>query len=181
MPHRNNGFTLIELLIAIAILAILMALVIPSLAAAKAATATHTLRQALIAGLVDVRSRAAASEQVVLFCPSFDQVHCAATEEWQRGFLAAIDHNNNGEVDADDTLILSRGMFDRDTRAVTTSGRRKLKFYPNGGNAGSNATFTFCDRRGPTKAVSIAMSNAGNYREVPITSANLARACLGFD
>ena len=47
----------------------------------------------------------------------------------------------------------------------------------NGGNAGSNATFTLCDGRGPAKARALIMGNAGTLRDGVATQANLDATC----
>ncbi len=179
MPSRR-GFTLIELIVTVAVLSILLVIAVPGFMHARAATATHTMRQALIGTLVQARAVASTREQIVLLCPSRDRQACADTEEWHHGFLAAIDLNGSGAIDAGDQAVSSHARFDADIHAISTRGRRLLKFYPNGGNAGSNVTFTFCDRRGPAKATAMAMSNVGNYREVPAQQAQVTRACAGF-
>ncbi|MBK8286320.1 MAG: GspH/FimT family pseudopilin [Ahniella sp.] len=178
-PGRR-GFTLIEMMVTVTVLGILLVLVMPGFMHARAATAKHTLRQSLIGTLVQARAVASTREQVVLLCPSHDQQSCADSEEWHHGFVAAVDVNGSGTVDPGDQPVSSHGRFDADIHAISTRGRRLLKFYPNGGNAGSNVTFTFCDRRGPTKASAMAMSNVGNYREVPASPDQVARACTGF-
>lgn len=182
MRHaRRGGFSLIELMIAVATLAVLLVFAVPGFMQARSATASHTLRQSLLGILVQSRAIASTREQVVILCPSADQRRCSDTDEWHHGFLAAVDVDGNGRIDEGEPPVGSRSRFDADVHAVTTRGRRLLKFYPNGSNAGSNATFTLCDRRGPAKATAIAMSNVGNYRVVPPEPAAVARACRGFD
>jgi type IV fimbrial biogenesis protein FimT len=50
-------------------------------------------------------------------------------------------------------------------------------FQPNGGNAGSNATFTLCDGRGAARASTVVLANDGRLRRGRPTPA-AARACL---
>jgi type IV fimbrial biogenesis protein FimT len=50
-------------------------------------------------------------------------------------------------------------------------------FQPNGGNAGSNVTFTLCDGRGAAQARSLVMANDGRLRATPAGAA-AARACM---
>ncbi len=53
----------------------------------------------------------------------------------------------------------------------------RIQFQPNGSNAGSNATFTFCDRRGPRRALSLVMNNRGDMREQAASATAVAAAC----
>ena len=50
-------------------------------------------------------------------------------------------------------------------------------FQPNGGNVGSNVTFTLCDGRGVEKAVTLVLANNGRLRS-GTPSAAAAHACL---
>ena len=59
----------------------------------------------------------------------------------------------------------------------TTVGRTRLVFQPNGGNAGSNVTFTLCDGRGAAQATTLVLANDGRLRSgTPSTAA--AQACV---
>ena len=55
--------------------------------------------------------------------------------------------------------------------------RLVLVFQPNGGNAGSNATFTLCDGRGAARAATLVLANDGRLRGGTPT-ALAAQACL---
>jgi type IV fimbrial biogenesis protein FimT len=59
----------------------------------------------------------------------------------------------------------------------STTGRTRLVFQPNGGNAGSNVTFTLCDGRGPAKAVTLVLANSGRLRTGQPTEA-AALGCM---
>ena len=50
-------------------------------------------------------------------------------------------------------------------------------FQPNGGNAGSNVTFTLCDSRGIEKATTLVLANDGRLRQGK-PSADAAQACV---
>lgn len=175
-PKHANGFTLIELMIAITIVGLLLCVALPAYSSAKAAAQTQTLRDALLAALTESRSAAVMYENDTILCPSSDGEHCGDGFEWQHGFIAAIDLNNNDQIDASDKRIVYRAAI-KDTRLLTSSGRRRIQFQPNGSNAGSNATFTFCDQRGPTRATSLVMNNRGDLREQKPSATAVAAAC----
>ena len=177
MTHaRSTGFTLIELMIAVALVAILAGIALPSYASARAAAQTLSLRNALLAALTESRNAAAFYEHDTILCPSIDGLSCSNSFEWQHGFIAAIDLNNNERVDdADRRLLYQRET--KDVRLLTSSGRKRIQFQPNGSNAGSNATFTFCDARGPTRATALVMNNRGDLREDRPSATAIAAAC----
>jgi len=50
-------------------------------------------------------------------------------------------------------------------------------FQPNGGNAGSNITFTLCDGRGAAQATTLVLANDGRMRAGTPTPA-AAAACV---
>ena len=62
-------------------------------------------------------------------------------------------------------------------RLHSTVGRTRIVFQGNGGNVGSNATFTLCDGRGPARARALIMGNAGTLRDGVATQANLDATC----
>ncbi len=177
MTHaRSNGFTLIELMIAVVIVAILAGIALPAFASARAAAQTLSLRNALLGALTESRNAAAFYEHDTILCPSLDGESCADSFEWQHGFIAAIDLNNNERIDDADRRLLYRDEI-KDVRLLTSSGRKRIQFQPNGSNAGSNATFTFCDARGPTRATALVMNNRGDLREDRPSATAIAAAC----
>jgi type IV fimbrial biogenesis protein FimT len=174
--RTHTGFTLIELMIALSILGVLLGIALPAFSSARSAARTQQLRDALIAALTESRSAAAFYENDTILCPSADGERCADSFEWQQGFIAAIDLNNNEVIDDADRRLLYQHDF-QESRLLTSSGRRRIQFQPNGSNAGSNATFTFCDERGPTRATSLVMNNRGDLREQRPSATQVAAAC----
>lgn len=173
---KLEGFTLIELMIALAIVGILAGIALPAFTAARAAAQTQTLRDTLVAALTEARSAAAYYERDTILCPSHDGEACADTFEWQDGFIAAVDLDDNERIDETDRRLFHRGEV-KDVRLITSSGRKRIQFQPNGSNAGSNATFTFCDQRGPMRAIALVMNNRGDLREDRPSATATAAAC----
>ena len=73
-------------------------------------------------------------------------------------------------------MILAKPALDG-ARLLSSSGRTRIIFQGNGGNAGSNVTFTLCDGRGAGKAQTLVVSNAGNLRRGVASPEQIAAAC----
>lgn len=180
MQQRFYGWIMVELMVVVAIVAILALMTTNLYRDAQAKASSNSLREGILAGLLKARSEAASREQIVLMCPSADRWHCADAETWHDGFVLIADQNGNGRADASEARLFSQSEITPHAHAVSSRGRRVLRFHPNGGNAGSNVTFTFCDRRGPDHASGLAMSNTGNYRAVAASDSAIRSACAGF-
>ena len=177
VTSREAGWTLIELAIALAIAGILVALGVGSLNGVRHAANGSEARNVLLASLVQARNAAALREQDVVLCPSPDQQGCAATHHWERGWIVFVDYDDNRTRGPDEPVLHGHRELASGIGLVTSTGRRTLDFQPNGSNAGSNATFTLCDGRGPGKATAFAMSNGGGLRPVTPTATAIVDAC----
>ena len=78
--------------------------------------------------------------------------------------MVFADLNGNRLPDAHETRLAGGEALPENVHLRTTAGRTRLVFQPNGGNAGSNVTFTLCDARGPSKATTLVLSNSGSLR-----------------
>lgn len=176
MRNKVNGFTLIEALTAMAVITILLAIAVPAWSHVQAAANAGAARAELAATLVDaVRHSANAGSEVVV-CPVDAAGQCTGGIAWHGGWMAYADINGNRNRDANETLLRRIGALEGGVRLRTTVGRTRLVFQPNGGNAGSNVTFTLCDARGPAQATSLVLANDGNLRQGKPTMA-AASAC----
>lgn len=175
MPRK--GVTLVELLVGLAIIAILLNLSVSGYDTAVQSARSSAARSTLFATLARARTTAAIWGADVGLCPSADGERCLDRDDWHLGWVAFADSNDSDTFDAGDSVLVREGAAGDGVRIVTSNGRKHLEFQPNGSNAGSNTTFTFCDRRGPAKATAIAMANVGTYREVKPSASAVTRAC----
>ena len=163
MSCSVKGFTLIEALVVMAVAAILLAVAIPAWSHARAAANSGSVRAELASTLLDaVRHSAIAGTEVVI-CPTSPS-GCSGSTNWDSGWIAFADINGNRVPDANETRLVRGNALPSDVHLRTTTGRTRLVFQPNGGNAGSNVTFTLCDSRGPKSATTLVLSNTGNLR-----------------
>jgi type IV fimbrial biogenesis protein FimT len=164
MSRPVKGFTLIEALVVMAVAAILLAVAVPAWSHARAAANAGSVRAKLAASLLDaVRHSAIAGTEVVV-CPSSPSGVCSGSTNWDSGWIVFADINGSRAPDPNETRLVAENALPRDVHLRTTTGRTRLVFQPNGGNVGSNVTFTLCDSRGPKSATTLVLSNTGNLR-----------------
>lgn len=166
MSKDAKGFTLLEAMIAMAVVAVLATIAIPSWQSARASVhASKTRTEMLETILAAVRHSAVAGTEVVLCHPTdADVTHCSKTTNWSGGWALFADINGNRTREANEPVIHRQSALSGGVRLWTTGGRTRVIFQPNGGNAGSNVTFTLCDDRGPGKAVTFVLDNYGRMR-----------------
>lgn len=178
MP-KTRGFTLLELLIATTAALLLLGIAIPAASGGLEAARAADAHGALLSSLATTAHRAAATGSHGVLCPSREGQRCDAGNDWSEGWLAFLDRNQNRQMDPGETLVARQDALPGQVRLSSTTGRTRIVFQGNGGNAGSNVTFTLCDGRGPGKARSLVMSNYGRLREAPATAERAASTCAG--
>jgi type IV fimbrial biogenesis protein FimT len=179
MQRTAAGFTMLELLIALVIVAVLLGIALPAFSSAQDATRMGTARTQLISSLHTSITRATVTGRRVVLCPSADGAHCTGGTDWSIGWIGFHDNNKNRERDADESLVGSWPALAGQVHITTTNGRPKFVIQGHGGNAGSNITFTMCDRRGPAKAQTVVLNNQGRIRYGKATAEAAARTCPG--
>lgn len=180
-PHRTslNGFTLIELMMTLAIGAILLMLAAPSLGNLIAHTRMATAEGTLAGSLHHARAAAIMHNKRVVVCPSNDARHCLSSDEWQRGWLIANDADHDGQPDTGAPAIALLPALPEGTRVITSTGRTRVAFHPDGDAAGSNARFTICHAR-QHDGKSVVVSNSGRVRIEAPDPDHLQRCLAGL-
>lgn len=177
MRYHLKGFTLIEAMIVLAVAAILLVVAIPAWSNATSAAHNGATRGALAMTVLDAVRHSALTGAEVVLCADTGAAQCSGDVDWGNGWIAFADLNGNRKRDARETVVGQAPALKGGVRLRSTPGRTKLVFQPNGGNAGSNVTFTLCDRRGVAKASTLVLANDGRLRQgVPTAAA--ADACV---
>ncbi|HEY0660341.1 MAG TPA: GspH/FimT family pseudopilin [Lysobacter sp.] len=177
MHSKVNGFTLIEAMVAMTVVAILLAIAVPAWSHALAAANAGAARAELAATLLDAVRHSANAGSEVIVCPVAISGQCSGQVTWDGGWMAYADSNGNRLRDAGEMQLRRTDALKEGVHLRSTVGRTRLIFQPNGGNVGSNVTFTLCDARGPAHATSLVLANDGNLRqEKPAAAA--ASACV---
>ena len=93
---RASGFSLIELMVTIAIVAILLALGLPSFEGSMRSNRVATTTNEMLASLALARSEAIRSSRDSVLCASDDGLACDDTLDWNAGWIVAMDDNRDG-------------------------------------------------------------------------------------
>lgn len=174
-----RGITLIELIFTIAIGSILCAVSLPALGGLMNGGQSRSAHNALVAALNLARSTAASRQADVSICPSRDGATCDNAIWWQHGWIVFADANHDGVRSANEAII-HVGQAHDGLAIASSAGRKHVTYRGDGSSAGTNLTFTFCDRRGPDSADTIVISNAGRIRTGKASTAQSAAACAGL-
>jgi type IV fimbrial biogenesis protein FimT len=176
MLYSARGFTLIEALIVLAVAGFLLCVAVPAWSGALEAAHATSARAVLLESLTRSISHAALTGSEVVLCPG-DAGGCRNSIDWSRGWIAYADIDGDRRRDANETLLYSQSALTGRVHLRSTAGRTRLVFQPNGGNAGSNVTFTLCDGRGAARAATLVLANDGRLRAGTPTPL-AAQACL---
>lgn len=176
MPLRIRGFTLVEAVIALAVLSILVCTAVPAWSGALESVHSTSAKAALMETLTRSISHASLAGSEVVLCPG-TATGCRSTIDWSRGWIAYADIDGNRQRGPNETLLQVQPALSGKAHLRSTVGRTRVVFQPNGGNAGSNITFTLCDGRGAERATTLVLANDGRLHAGTPTPA-AAEACL---
>ncbi|HET7201962.1 MAG TPA: GspH/FimT family pseudopilin [Steroidobacteraceae bacterium] len=165
MKDKQGGFTLIELMFTITVLAVLLAIGVPSFREFTQASRMATATNNLIADLNYARTEAIKRRQPVTLCRSTDGTNCATAAGAFREWIVFLDSyeaaglpgpppvpatpRGNGVVDDDELVLRASSIDERITPVV--NGRRMV-FEPSGfpdmDIAETVTQLVLCDARG---------------------------------
>ena len=180
LHEKQTGLTLIELVAVLAIVAVLASLVTRAGSAAIYASRNASGLSSLMVSLMKARSTAANTEVDVVLCPSANGETCSTGYHWENGWIAFQATLTGSNRLPGEPIVQRQEALPARVHLITSAGRTRIRFQGNGGNAGSNATFTMCDARGPRAASAYAMANNGNLHATVTDPTHVAQACEGF-
>ncbi|HEU0277420.1 MAG TPA: GspH/FimT family pseudopilin [Rhodanobacteraceae bacterium] len=168
------GMTLVELVTVIAIAAIVLMLGAPAFGKLKAQVQTRTAEGQVTRALQHARHAAIMRGTRVLMCPSVDGKSCTSGFAWHSGWIIALDADHDGKPDTGTPVLAMTGAVASNLRLITSVGREKIVFHPDGSAPGSNTTFTICQGTQALGATVI-VSNVGRVRSAAANAAQLEK------
>jgi type IV fimbrial biogenesis protein FimT len=177
--HRQRGVTLVEQIMVLVIVAVLSAIAVPALGRLLLRNRMQTAQMDLITAMQNARETAVTSGRSTLLCPTIDGKSCSTDNRWGNGWLLAHDVDRNGQPDDHKPLYVGQG-YDGKLAIRSSTGRRLVRFRPDGSAGGTNLTLLLCQPGSKEPTLSIVVANSGRVRGAKATPAQAAD-CIGTD
>ena len=148
---KPHGFTLLELMITVAIIAILLAIGIPSFQSAIASSQLTNQTNRIVGALQQARIEAIKRNAHVVTCTSTNGTACNGTS-WASGWLTFQDADKDGALDTGETILAVGQASPSTTTSIgNTNVASKLRYGADGQLVSvANGTIRVCK---PTSAV----------------------------
>lgn len=173
MKTHQKGFTLIEAAITIAILAIIVAIGLPTYQSAVGSARIGDVQTDLNLTITAAMRHAMVSSTPVVMCPSRNGEDCMPDINWSSGWIAFSDPDGDKQRGTGDPLVWRQGKLPGGVQMFSTAGRTRLLFHANGDNPGSNTTFTLCHQH-VARSKTVMLANNGRIRQsTPAPSATM--------
>ena len=162
MRNTARGYTLIELLLTMLLVALFLALAVPSFSATLARHRQVAEINALFHAFHQARKESIMRRRVVSLCPSDDGTTCGPDADWANGWLMFEnrDRDSPPRIDPGETLLL---RHDVDPTMRLTANRRGFTLRATFLRA-TNGTLIVCDRANRVPARALVVSYTGRPR-----------------
>ncbi len=164
MDARMRGFTLVETVLTTALVAVFAAVAVPAFSGllerqrASAAMGTLSTQMQL------ARMAAITYRRPAVLCPSRSGATCDTGTDWSGGWMLFLDRDGNFRPDAaDEILRVESAPGPSRLRVVSTTGRPRVRYLPDGRSAGSNIAISVCSAEGSLLGAVI-VNNMGRPR-----------------
>jgi type IV fimbrial biogenesis protein FimT len=154
--HQSHqpGFTIIELMVTLAIIAVLLTIVAPSLRDLRMNAAMTGAANDLITDLALARSESVKRGMRTAICTSTSGAACT-NSLWGQGWIIYLDSDADGDLAATTDIVkvapaVSSGITISSVgHSTNTASARYIPFRPSGATnpAGPDISFTLCDSR----------------------------------
>ena len=167
ISSANNqlGITLIELMTVLAIIAISLAVGIPSVSAIIQTNRMATAMNSLSGSFALARSEAVTRNQEVVVCKSQDGLFCTKKGGWEQGWIVFEDTNGNEFHDEEEPRLWVQGNLPPGIEVSFSAFHSKnyVYYWPSGFTK-MNGTFTFCQQNRPGLSKAMILNKIGRLR-----------------
>jgi type IV fimbrial biogenesis protein FimT len=152
MHRRSSGFTLLELMVVLAIAGVLAAIAIPAMGNFMRNSRITAAANDVMAALHFTRSEAIKRRQPVTLCTSANAqaaTPACANSPFLTGWIAFVDLNQSGGVDAGEDILLQHEAMNPQITARSSLAAFRVTYLLNGFAFNTNrAQLVLCDERG---------------------------------
>lgn len=138
---RMSGFTLVELMVTIAVLAIVLAIGIPSFAGLTNRNRLAAAANELVATLQTAKMEAIRRNARVVICPTANGTSCSGVDNWAR-VMIFVDTNADGSKGTTETIIREAEVVRAGTSVTAQLGAVSTVRFGADGRARIGATVT---------------------------------------
>lgn len=185
MRSSARGFTLIELMITVVVLAILLAIGVPSFREFYLNNRITSQINMLHSHLLLARSEAVKRNRLTQVCGMAAGSIACADRDWSQGWVVFVDRDGDGlptldsptgcaqqsladAQNGDDCILVTSGPLEADLSLTAGTGIDGVLSFSGFGNARcregflDECYFTLCDSRGPEKALALVVGRTGH-------------------
>jgi type IV fimbrial biogenesis protein FimT len=162
MESFRRGYTLYELLIALLVIAILIAVAVPSFANIGANGRIRTEINALFHAVHLARKESIMRRRVVSICPSNDSLQCSPGVNWSNGWIMFdnADGDEPPRVDPGEVVLQVR----RSSELIRITANRRGFTLRATEKRATNGTLVVCDRQNRVAPRALVVSYTGRPR-----------------
>lgn len=170
ITRRRSGFSLIELMITLAVAAVFATLAAPSFQAMIMNNRLTSIANDLLADLATARNEASKRRGRVTLCKNDNagaaDTACSTSSSWSDGWLVFVDTNNNGTLDAGETILRVHQALPFGVTVAITGFGNFVQAKPVGTFA-PLGTFKLCDGRAGNFGRQITIAATGRPSVTP--------------
>jgi type IV fimbrial biogenesis protein FimT len=159
----SHGATFVEMVVVLALLAVLAGAAVPSFAKLVSRERLTAAQTDLMTSLRYAREQANRSGRRIIVCPSLDGRRCAATTQWEHGWIAGYAGRDSSphRIQGDPWHVHSGHP---NLSMASSQGRQSVVFRATGYASGSNIGILICDPKRAELALQVLVSNSGRVR-----------------